>query len=152
MAGNLTDIEFFILTPDDFQETLRFFDEQFLKRNPLCIASKETCKEAFGEHLNVALKEALESGFSMGARDKTTKALVGIRLTKITSVDNVSKQTASDEAKLTENNLYRVLAMLSPDEDVFRGVSSFLYMFALAVHRDYCGHGLASRLVKVISL
>ncbi|XP_042218036.1 uncharacterized protein LOC121863439 [Homarus americanus] len=38
--------------------------------------------------------------------------------------------------------------MLSPDEDVFRGVSSFLDMLGLAVHRDYCEHGLASRLVK----
>ncbi|XP_053647604.2 uncharacterized protein [Cherax quadricarinatus] len=80
MAGDLENMELVMLTPEDFEEVAELFKHHFLKKNPLFIAANETHYE--GSSVSV-IKLSLDSGFSLGVREKTNKKLVGVRLTTV---------------------------------------------------------------------
>ncbi|KAG7172046.1 hypothetical protein Hamer_G001022 [Homarus americanus] len=150
MAQNSSDIELVMLTIDDYEEVVQLYGEQYLKRNPLAKVCKETTLKDQGESQVKDIKRTLDSGLSIGVRDKTTKVLVGLRLSAIFHVDKTSTCYVGDENEPSKT--YRVLARYSPFGKEIKdlGVTTVLELYAVCVHKDYCRRGIAAMIIKVI--
>ncbi|KAK8745885.1 hypothetical protein OTU49_000072 [Cherax quadricarinatus] len=147
MAEDLQNIELVMLTLEDFEEVVVLTKHHFLKRNPLFIAAKET-SESYGESSELTIKSALDSGFSLGFREKTKKKLVGVNLTLVQNVNQLLKH---DTYKLTKQSaVYRILAMIDADATMFPDVTCCLYLLMVCVHADYCGRGLARMMTQKV--
>nr|XP_053645407.1 uncharacterized protein LOC128697601 [Cherax quadricarinatus] len=147
MAGDLEKTELVMLTPGDFEEVAQLIERHFLKRNPLNIAANETSAECFGDSFGLGIKSSLESGFCVGAREKTTKKMVGLKLASVGRVDQLCTR---DTERLRGKSVgFRILAMINVDAEMFQHVTSVLFLLYVCVHPRYCGRGLARMMVQV---
>ncbi|XP_053645563.2 uncharacterized protein [Cherax quadricarinatus] len=148
MAGDLENTELVMLTPGDFEEVSQLMEHHFLKRNPLCIAAKETTPACYGESLDVIMKLTLDSGLSVGAREKKTKKLVAILL----ATKRVDRLRKNDSHKLRKQQcvVHSVLAMINVDAAKLESITSYLCLEFVCVHPDYTGRGLARTMIQKV--
>ncbi|XP_045613383.1 arylalkylamine N-acetyltransferase-like 2 [Procambarus clarkii] len=148
MSGDLQDVQFFVMTPGDYEDTETLLNNHFFRRNPLSVAAKQLSVESFSPQLVVDIKKCLASGVSIGARANGAKTLAGVFLNSSLSVDEIStKYTVNLD---TSCIVYRVLEMLSTGEQVFNDmkVQRVLDLFTLCVHEDFERRGLARTLLE----
>ncbi|KAK8720228.1 hypothetical protein OTU49_013495, partial [Cherax quadricarinatus] len=140
--------ECIILNPDDFEDTMNLLRTQYINRNPLCRASRETIEDTYKEPLPTYVKKYLASGVSLGVRDSKTKMLVGVFLNSEYNLEDTSSEPSTNMEEL--GTVFRVLILLYPSPEVFREIKAnrVLEMSILCVHEDYGGQGLARRLTE----
>ncbi|XP_063596605.1 uncharacterized protein LOC134773339 [Penaeus indicus] len=145
--GDAKGIEYVVLGREAFEEVAKLINDEFLTREPLSMGSRLSGSATEGA-IGSGLKKCLDSGVTIGAKDASTGALVGVRLSYI--------QTKGDDSHVEPTNEFekRVLGIVSEagsKVDVFQdpGVEKVLYMYMLSVRRDYGGRGIGKKLVQV---
>nr|XP_027219862.1 uncharacterized protein LOC113812207 [Penaeus vannamei] len=71
--------EYFLLKPENQDEVAKLIEEDYFPREPLCRGFHVTASASSGM-TSRKLRECLASGVSFGARDVSTGALAGVRL------------------------------------------------------------------------
>nr|XP_027229275.1 uncharacterized protein LOC113821044 [Penaeus vannamei]XP_027229276.1 uncharacterized protein LOC113821044 [Penaeus vannamei] len=136
---------FFILNSQDFEEVRAFLALYFFPKEPLTIGAR--CE---GEvDLSDLILKCVSSGVSVGARDKATGELVGVRLSSILS----SKPKTEPPPDSIPPEVAKVINMLNhlwEAVDVFEdpGVERIMKSDILTVHTGYNGRGLARAMVE----
>nr|XP_045613135.1 uncharacterized protein LOC123767495 [Procambarus clarkii] len=149
VSGDSPDMEFFIMTTEDYHESMALLHSEYVGRNPLCKACGETGQNTYTEPLMSDVRKCLASGASIGVRDKASKTLAGVFLNAPLNMDE-----ACASSNINTDNLgieYRVLRRLTADTRLLfqdQEVHQVLDLFVLCVHRGYGGRRLASTLLQ----
>ncbi|XP_047489086.1 uncharacterized protein LOC125039293 [Penaeus chinensis] len=145
MAGE-DDIEYYFLKEDDFDEVVAFLAEDYFQREPITLGThaNEKCEPGKGR-MGEDVRRCLKSGLSVGARDRKTGQLIGLRVSNLLDREKPFKSTQPCNEF---EELYRIA------EHVVNHVyeekaDKFLMMFLLSVHKDYGARGIAGEMVKV---
>ncbi|KAK3857632.1 hypothetical protein Pcinc_036123 [Petrolisthes cinctipes] len=145
-VGKMTteEIQYKVLTPTDLNEVTQLMADQFLPRNPLAIFAGETTLEKFGTDLKTYMEKCVKSGVSMGAYTSSGR-LVGFRLSYI-----MTPATEQQEHCTSNSLCFKVLEQMEDGVDLFKqkDVQKILELFAVTVHNDYGGRGIAGNLIK----
>ncbi|XP_063606789.1 arylalkylamine N-acetyltransferase 1-like [Penaeus indicus] len=145
MAGE-DDIEYFFLKEDDFDEVVAFLAEDYFQREPITLGThaNKKCEPGKGR-MGEDVRRCLKSGLSVGARDRKSGQLIGLRVSNLLDREKPFKSTQPCNEF---EELYRIA------EHVVNHVyeekaDKFLMLFLLSVHKDYGARGIAGEMVKM---
>lgn len=144
MAGE-DEIEYFFLKEDDFEEVVSFLAEDYFQREPITLGTgaNEECQPGEGR-MGEDVRRCLQSGLSVGARDRKTGQLIGLRVSNL--LDR-QKPFQSTQPRNEFEEVYRIAEHVV--NHVFEEeADKFLMMFLLSVHKDYGARGIAGRMIK----
>ncbi|ROT72130.1 hypothetical protein C7M84_009486 [Penaeus vannamei] len=140
-----TDINFF-LKEDDFEEVVSFLAEDYFQREPITLGTgaNEECQPGKGR-MGEDVRRCLQSGLSVGARDRKTGQLIGLRVSNLLDRQKPFKST---QPRNEFEEVYRIAEHVV--NHVFEEeADKFLMMFLLSVHKDYGARGIAGRMIKM---
>ncbi|XP_042858914.1 uncharacterized protein LOC122245031 [Penaeus japonicus] len=140
------DIEYFFLKGDDFDEVVTFLAEDYFQREPTTLGTgvNEKCQPGKGR-MGEDVRRCLASGLSVGARDRKSGKLIGLRVSEL--VDK-AKPFQSDEPCNEFEEVYRIANHVV--SHVFEEkADKFLQMFLLGVNKDYGGRGIAGKMIQM---
>lgn len=140
------EIEYFFLKEDDFEEVVSFLAEDYFQREPITLGTgaNEECQPGKGR-MGEDVRRCLQSGLSVGARDRKTGQLIGLRVSNL--LDR-QKPFQSTQPRNEFEEVYRIAEHVV--NHVFEEeADKFLMMFLLSVHKDYGARGIAGRMIKM---
>lgn len=143
--------EYFLLKPENQDEVAKLIEEDYFPREPLCRGFHVTASASSGM-TSRKLRECLASGVSFGARDVSTGALAGVRLSY-----TKAKAEAGSEKPLGERKTEYEIKVCGLCDEIRSKVNIFeesdaeaiLYMFVLCVRENYGCCGIAKKLVQM---
>ncbi|XP_069181300.1 uncharacterized protein [Procambarus clarkii] len=147
---SLTELEYVMLTPDHLDDVFQLLVNHFYPRENFTLGlgfSPET-------KLNMDrqfIRTCLESGLSVGAREKSTRRLIGIMLNSIITADSLPKPTLSTNSTEAEIKYARFSKLKGSLVDIFQdpGVNRVLNLSRGCVHPNYGRRGVMTKLIQM---
>lgn len=151
--SNPNEIEYANLSMADLAEVEELLELEFYPRENLSKSVHEDGKKSReGMHTKI-VRRCLASGLTVGARDKATGSLVGVRTSYLTTRESERK---SEEEKFKysceeERRMYVLLEKAKKSYDLFQdsNVEKVIDFDRLCVRKDYCRRGIAKKMVEM---
>ncbi|XP_071541783.1 uncharacterized protein [Panulirus ornatus] len=151
--GNPDEIEYVVLSMADIAEVEDLLALEFYPRENLSKGVHEDGnKSREGMHSKM-VRLCLASGLTVGARDKATGSLVGVRTSYLTTRES-ERKSKEEKAKYSseeERRMYVLLEKAKNSHDMFQDskVKKVVDFDRLCVREDYCRRGIAKKMVEM---
>ncbi|ROT68496.1 hypothetical protein C7M84_013354 [Penaeus vannamei] len=152
MAASLASLEFLGLTEEHLEAVLRFTQQHFFPREPLCSGlSVGAVDPREGTRMGDELRKCLASGLSVGAFDRTSRDLVGIGLSYACAKDGETDGDAGLSPPCELEAMYKRDDLVWASVGLFDvpGVEKILGMSIWCVRSDYGRRGIARKIAEV---
>lgn len=139
------------LREEDISDIMTFMGENFFPREPVSKGLHMTYEDN-KEWLTISVKQWLQSGVSVLARDPASGKLIGMMLATILTRDQSKTFEEGQEVSNSKvRTLHTVLATLEEAVDFFaryEKVNSILEFAMLSVLDEYSGKGIGRKIIK----
>ncbi|XP_069998253.1 uncharacterized protein [Penaeus vannamei] len=152
MAASLASLEFLGLTEEHLEAVLRFTQQHFFPREPLCSGlSVGAVDPREGTRMGDELRKCLASGLSVGAFDRTSRDLVGIGLSYACAKDGETDGDAGLSPPCELEAMYKRDDLVWASVGLFDvpGVEKILGMSIWCVRSDYGRRGIARKIAEL---
>ncbi|XP_069181558.1 uncharacterized protein [Procambarus clarkii] len=146
---SFTELEYVSLAPDDLDDISHLLVNHFYLRDIMTLVLGVSPESKLAIDLN-HIRTCLATGLSLGARDKSTKQLVGVLLNSILAFDAtvIHTPSKSNETEMMHTHFLRLLGQVA-DLTKHHGVTNILLSTRGCIHPDYEHRGLFTKLVQV---
>ncbi|XP_045601606.2 uncharacterized protein [Procambarus clarkii] len=146
---SFTELEYVSLAPDDLDDISHLLVNHFYLRDIMTLVLGVSPESKLAIDLN-HIRTCLATGLSLGARDKSTKQLVGVLLNSILAFDAtvIHTPSKSNETEMMHTHFLRLLGQVA-DLTKHHGVTNILLSTRGCIHPDYEHRGLFTKLVQM---
>ncbi|XP_045601610.2 uncharacterized protein [Procambarus clarkii] len=146
---SFTELEYVSLAPDDLDDISHLLVNHFYTRNITTFLLGMSPESKMAMDLN-DIRTCLAAKLSVGARDKSTRQLVGVLMNSILTPGSGVIQTSSESVE-TETKRTRLLRLVNDVLNIMtnHGETNILHSNRGCIHPDYERRGVFTKLVQM---
>ncbi|KAG7161587.1 uncharacterized protein LOC121874883 [Homarus americanus] len=146
--GEASELEFFVLTPQNLDEVMDFQARYFYPRNNLCLGLGMSLKTKMDEG---HVRRSLASGMSVGVREKATQKQVAQSLASMITADYSFLYNATKYSTKLEKSYALIVNKVWRQLDVFQdaGVDQVQYLTRGCFQPDYPRRGVTLKMMQM---